>query len=362
MPASYETHRKQLELILQAWGMAEATAVSTAEIMSWADLHGIDTHGISMVPRLRRAPARRQDRHARQPDSRRGNAGLGAGRRRRRPGPCQRAARDGAGDREGQGHRHRRRGGAQLGAFRRLRLLRADGGRGRADRHGHDIGAAASRSRRPSAPRPGSAPTRSPSPRPAAAASRSCSTWRPRPWPPARSATRPTRTCRRPPGWLVTAEGTPEHRSAARSSKGGFMTPLGGTPEGSSHKGYGLGGMVNILSSALSGRHHGHRPDAHQEAGTHGHRPFHAGDGSRLVPRRRRFPRRRRGLLRHAARHQARRSGEARARRRRIPNAAHAGSAPGNRHPGRSGLCWPRSARSRSPPARSGSWTALPLG
>ena len=50
MPASYKTHRNQLELILRAWGMPEATAVSTAEIMSWADLHGIDTHGISMVP------------------------------------------------------------------------------------------------------------------------------------------------------------------------------------------------------------------------------------------------------------------------------------------------------------------------
>src|SRR6476646_1750936 len=50
MPASYETHRKQLDLILQAGGMPAATAASTAEIMSWADLHGIDTHGISMVP------------------------------------------------------------------------------------------------------------------------------------------------------------------------------------------------------------------------------------------------------------------------------------------------------------------------
>src|SRR3982750_5037230 len=50
MPASYETHRKQLELILVAWGMPATTAASTAEIMSWADLHGIDTHGISMVP------------------------------------------------------------------------------------------------------------------------------------------------------------------------------------------------------------------------------------------------------------------------------------------------------------------------
>ena len=50
MPAPYATHRKQLELILRAWGMPEATASGTAEIMSWADLHGIDTHGISMVP------------------------------------------------------------------------------------------------------------------------------------------------------------------------------------------------------------------------------------------------------------------------------------------------------------------------
>ena len=41
------------------------------------------------------------------------------------------------------------------------------------------------------------------------------------------------------------------------------MTPLGGTPEGSSHKGYGLGAMVNILSLGAVGRLHGHRPDAH---------------------------------------------------------------------------------------------------
>src|SRR5580765_518042 len=50
MPAPYETHRRQLELILNAWGMDKATASETAEIMSWADLHGIDTHGISMIP------------------------------------------------------------------------------------------------------------------------------------------------------------------------------------------------------------------------------------------------------------------------------------------------------------------------
>ena len=42
-----------------------------------------------------------------------------------------------------------------------------------------------------------------------------------------------------PLGWLVTAEGKPS-TDPREVSKGGFMTPLGGTPEGSSHKGYGL--------------------------------------------------------------------------------------------------------------------------
>src|SRR5260370_42086124 len=65
MPASYATHRNQLELILRAWGMPEETAASTAEIMSWADLHGIDTHGISMVPPYdERRRARRIDMRA----------------------------------------------------------------------------------------------------------------------------------------------------------------------------------------------------------------------------------------------------------------------------------------------------------
>ena len=35
--------------------------------------------------------------------------------------------------------------------------------------------------------------------------------------------------------------------------KGGFLTSLGGSPENSSYKGYGLAVMVNILASCLSG-------------------------------------------------------------------------------------------------------------
>jgi LDH2 family malate/lactate/ureidoglycolate dehydrogenase len=36
-------------------------------------------------------------------------------------------------------------------------------------------------------------------------------------------------------------------------SEGGGLTPLGSSPEGGSHKGYGLAVMVQLLSSALSG-------------------------------------------------------------------------------------------------------------
>jgi LDH2 family malate/lactate/ureidoglycolate dehydrogenase len=42
-----------------------------------------------------------------------------------------------------------------------------------------------------------------------------------------------------PPGWV--------------REKGGFLTSLGGSPENSSYKGYGLATMVNILGSCLSG-------------------------------------------------------------------------------------------------------------
>ena len=58
MSAPYETHRAQLKAILSAWGMPKDNAEATADILSWADLHGIDSHGISMLPgydRLRRS-------------------------------------------------------------------------------------------------------------------------------------------------------------------------------------------------------------------------------------------------------------------------------------------------------------------
>ena len=49
MPAPYEQHRAQLKVILLAWGMSEDNAEATADILSWADLHGVDSHGISLT-------------------------------------------------------------------------------------------------------------------------------------------------------------------------------------------------------------------------------------------------------------------------------------------------------------------------
>ena len=61
-----------------------------------------------------------------------------------------------------------------------------------------------------------------------------------------------------PEGWVVDERGEPVTDPACamdyawRSAEGG-LTPLGGSPEGASHKGYGLAVMVQILSSSLSG-------------------------------------------------------------------------------------------------------------
>jgi LDH2 family malate/lactate/ureidoglycolate dehydrogenase len=61
-----------------------------------------------------------------------------------------------------------------------------------------------------------------------------------------------------PRGWVVDERGEPVTDPALameyawRSASGG-LTPLGGSPEGASHKGYGLAVMVQLLSSALSG-------------------------------------------------------------------------------------------------------------
>ncbi len=56
-----------------------------------------------------------------------------------------------------------------------------------------------------------------------------------------------------PPGWVLDGEGRPSTDPMMGLTDAGFMTSLGGSAESGSYKGYGLSVMVNILSSCLSG-------------------------------------------------------------------------------------------------------------
>lgn len=59
-----------------------------------------------------------------------------------------------------------------------------------------------------------------------------------------------------PYGWVQDAEGQPS-TDANAIKNGGALLPLGGDREHGSHKGYGLGAMVDILSGVLSGANYG---------------------------------------------------------------------------------------------------------
>jgi LDH2 family malate/lactate/ureidoglycolate dehydrogenase len=56
-----------------------------------------------------------------------------------------------------------------------------------------------------------------------------------------------------PAGWVLDKAGQPSLDPVDVSERGGFLTSLGGTPENSSHKGYGLAMMADILSAGLAG-------------------------------------------------------------------------------------------------------------
>ena len=58
---------------------------------------------------------------------------------------------------------------------------------------------------------------------------------------------------RLPLGWASDADGNPSDDPEVYISRGGTQTPLGGTRDLGSHKGYGLATMVEILSASFSG-------------------------------------------------------------------------------------------------------------
>lgn len=59
-----------------------------------------------------------------------------------------------------------------------------------------------------------------------------------------------------PPGWIQTKDGKPS-TNPFELKEGGALLPLGSDYEHGSHKGYGLGAVVDILSAVLSGANYG---------------------------------------------------------------------------------------------------------
>lgn len=252
MTSPYETHRQQLELILRAWRMPPVNAAITAEIMAWADLHGIDSHGISMIPSY---------------DERRraGKINITAQPKVVHDTPVA-ALVDGGG---GLGHVNSHfamnlaiskartmgigvagvRNSAHFGACGYYAKMAADAGfiglvttsasgiqvsptGGAQARYGTDPIAFA-------------APAHDGEPFLLDMATTTVAAGRIR--------NKANEGLPTPPGWLVTKDGQPSTDPLEASQKGGFLTPLGGTADGSSHKGYGLAVMVNILAAALTG-------------------------------------------------------------------------------------------------------------
>jgi LDH2 family malate/lactate/ureidoglycolate dehydrogenase len=252
MPASYETHRAQIKAILLAWGMSEDNAETTADVLSWADLHGVDSHGMSMIPgydRLRRD----------------GRANMKARPRIIKETPVS-ALVDGDG---GLGHVPARfamqvavhkakaagiaiaavRNSAHFGATGYYTLMAANEGLiGMACTGASSIQVAPTfgkEAKLGTDPWSFAAPNADGPPFLLDMATTTVAAGRIR--------NKANEGLPTPPGWVLDKEGLPSTDPLVAREKGGFLTSLGGSPENSSYKGYGLAVMVNILGACLSG-------------------------------------------------------------------------------------------------------------
>ena len=252
MPASYANHRAQLKAILLGWGMPEDNAETTAEILSWADLHGVDSHGMSMIPgydRLRRNG--RANMEARPtivkqtPVSALVDGGGGLG---HVPAHFAMAVAIDKAKQSGMALAAVRNS-AHFGATGYYTLMAAKAGLiGMAGTSASGIQVAPTfgkQARLGTDPWSFAAPTADGKPFLLDMATTTVAAGR------IRNKANENLQC--PPGWVLDKQGLPSTDPLEAREKGGFLTSLGGSPENSSYKGYGLAAMVNILSSCLSG-------------------------------------------------------------------------------------------------------------
>jgi LDH2 family malate/lactate/ureidoglycolate dehydrogenase len=252
MPATYANHRAQLKAILIGWGMPEDNAETTSEILSWADLHGVDSHGISMIPGydgLRRSGRAKMDVRPKiikeTPVSAVVDGGGGLG---HVPAHFAMATAIAKAKTSGVGIavvKH----SAHFGAAGFYSLMAAKEGLvGMSCTSASGIQVAPTfgkQARLGTDPWSFAAPSGDGVPFLLDMATTTVAAGRIR--------NKANEGLPTPDGWVLDKEGDPSNDPLVAKEKGGFLTSLGGSPENSSYKGYGLAVMVNILASCLSG-------------------------------------------------------------------------------------------------------------
>lgn len=252
MAVPYSAHRHQIEAILLAWGMPATQAARSADALAWADLHGVDSHGISMLVeydqrwragRLKMAADYRIVRETPVSLLIDGDGGMGH--------VAYAMAADGAIEKA-------RAIGIAVAAVRNSSHFGAVGYYTELAARAGLIGmGATSAAGIRVAPTGGAKPRLGTDPWSFAAPSAG-----ERPFLLDMATTtvaygkirnKMNESVAMPLGWGLDSGGRDTTDPLDVTQRGGSMTPLGGTRQGSSHKGYGLSMMVNILSSCLTG-------------------------------------------------------------------------------------------------------------
>ncbi len=247
----FETHCNQAAAILRSWGMTPENAEQTARVLGWADLRGIESHGIAMLVEYNERRHTRPINMKSKPWIVRetpvsalmdGDGGLGhvpATKAMALAVEKARACGVGMVSVRNSGHF------GALGCFTSMALeadligiattsvfgIRVPPTGGKAARFGTD-------------PWSFAAPGEDGKPFLLDMATTTVASGRVR--------NKVIEGQKMPPGWGFDKAGVPT-LDPMEVMQGGFLSSLGGTPEGASHKGYGLAMMVNILSSCLSG-------------------------------------------------------------------------------------------------------------
>ena len=252
MTAPYALHCQQIEMILRAWGMPAAHALRTAEILGWADLHGVESHGISMMVEYDgrfRAGRLKMDADYRivreTPVSVLVDGGGGMGHvaySMAVDAVIGKAKSIGIGVATVRNSSHF----AAVGYYTELAARAGLIGMGATTAAGIRIAPTfGAEAKLGTDPWSFAAPSRDQNPFLLDMATTTVAYGKIR--------NKMNENAPMPLGWGTDSSGQPTTDPLDVTRRGGFMSPLGGTPDGASYKGYGLAVMVNILSSCLSG-------------------------------------------------------------------------------------------------------------